>query len=69
MRRFWFIVGMCVLPVIGVLFWALARREYHAAGILLDFGPDVLAKAQAAQAVIDAGSLTGTGYCYEVNMS
>ncbi len=59
-----FLIGLSILPIVALILWAIARKEA--------FGPmpvvltdDQLQQARRAQAWIDAGGLSGAGYCAE----
>lgn len=63
--RLAFLVGLSVLPLAAVVVWAVTRRDDWSAFPPAPLDADILARARFAQAMIDAGGLSGAGYQYE----
>jgi hypothetical protein len=59
-----FLIGLSIAPLVAIILWAAMRKD--ACGpmpvVLTD---DQLRRARRAQAWIDAGGLSGAGYCAE----
>lgn len=63
--RIAFLAGLAVFPLAAVIVWAATRREYVSAFPPAPLDADTLARARFAQAMIDAGGLSGSGDQYE----
>jgi len=59
-----FLIGLSILPLAALTLWAIARKNVCGPMpvVLTD---DQLQQARRAQAWIDAGGLSGAGYCAE----
>jgi hypothetical protein len=60
-----FLVGLSVFPAIAVILWYIARHDTSWSVLPVHLDAETLARARAAQEMVNAGRAAGAGYSYE----
>jgi hypothetical protein len=60
-----FLAGLSVFPAIAVVLWCIARHDTSWSVLPVNLDAETLARARAAQEMVNAGRAAGTGYSYE----
>lgn len=61
-----FLVGLSVVPAIAAVLWYIARHDTTWSVLPVNLDAEKLARARAAQEMVNAGRATGAGYSYEL---